>query len=137
MSNPNRNSTVLRPAERGLERFNKHRQERTVVHWFTWRHLRCKLQETRHYISHGWTMLQLEVIASRDTPCPVTTTGYLAHFLDAAELARAGGAIAFMRTWMDREASAKAYQAIEFRWRQGDLFDHAALREDAEEEPGR
>ena len=47
MSNPNRASTVLRPAQRGLDRFNSHRQERTTVHWFTWRHLRLKLEETR------------------------------------------------------------------------------------------
>lgn len=116
-------STVLRPAERGLTRFNQHRQDRTTTHWFTWRHLRCKVQETDHYGQHDWTMLQLEVIASRDTPCPLTTTGYRAHFLDADELAQAGGAVAFMAAWMNREAATRRYQDAEFRWRQGDLFD--------------
>ncbi len=127
MSQRDRATTSLRPAQRGLEQFNRHRRDRTTTHWFTWRHLRCKLQETAHYLSHGWTMLQLEVIASRDTPCPVTTTGYLAHFLDADELRAAGGATAFMTAWMDREADSKAYKALEFRWRQGDLFDHAGI----------
>ena len=93
MSNPNRASTVLRPAQRGLDRFNAHRQERTTVHWFTWRHLRLKLEETRHYTRHGWTMLQLHVIGARDVPCPVTATGYLAHFIDEEELAMASGAV--------------------------------------------
>jgi len=120
-------TTSLRPAQRGLENFNQHRQDRTVTHWFTWRHLRCKVQETHHYLSHGWTMLQLEVIAARDTPCPITTTGYLAHFLDEAKLAQAGGPVALMTTWMDREATTKVYQGAEFRWRQGDLFDPLVL----------
>lgn len=123
MRNPNRNATMLRPAARGLERFNTHRRDRTTVHWFTWRHLRLKLEETAHYTAHGWTMLQLEVIAARDVPCPVTSTGYLAHFLDADELAAAGGAVAFMTDWMGREAQTRRYQDAEFRWRQGDLFD--------------
>jgi hypothetical protein len=132
MTNPNRNATSLRPAQRGHSDFNKHRQDRTTAHWFTWHHLRCKVSETRHYIRHGWTMLQLEVVASRDTPCPITTTGYLAHFLDEDELVRAGGAIAFFRDWMDREAQSKAYKAVEFRWRQGDLFDHAGIADAAD-----
>jgi len=123
MKRSNRSSTSLRPAQRGLRGFNRHREARTVTHWFTWRHLRCKVVETRHYLSHGWTMLQLEVVAARDTPCPITATGYLAHFIDEDELAAAGGAVAFLSAWLDRAAATKAYQTAEFRWRQGDLFD--------------
>jgi hypothetical protein len=129
MTNPNRNATSLRPAQRGLSDFNKHRHDRTTVHWFTWRHLRCKASETRHYLHHGWTMLQLEVIASRNTPCPITTTGYLAQFLDEDELAHAGGAVAFFQDRMEQEAQSKVYKAAEFRWRQGDLFDHAGIED--------
>lgn len=127
MSNSNRTSTMLRPAARGLDRFNRHRQHRTCIHWFTWRHLRCKLSETSHYLRHGWTMLQLEVVANRSTPCPLTRTGYLAHFIDEDELGNAGGAVPFMVAWLDREADSKAYKAAEFRWRQGDLFDHVGI----------
>jgi len=130
MTNPNRNATVLRPAQRGLESFNAHRQDRTTTHWFTWRHLRCKITETRHYLRHGWTMLQLEVVASRDKPCPLTSTGYLAHGLDEDELARTGGAVTFFRAWMERAAQSNAYKMAEFRWRQGNLFDHAGVEEE-------
>lgn len=76
-------------------------------------------------------MLQLELIAARDTPCPLTSTGYLAHFLDESELAAGGGAVAFMTAWMDRAAATKAYQRAEFLWRQGDLFGLADVAEDA------
>lgn len=129
MSRKLASTTILRPAERGLAGFNQHRQERTATHWFTWRHLRCKLQVTPHYLRHGWTMLQLDVVAARDTPCPITATGYLAHFLDQDELAANGGAVAFLTAWMDRAAATKVYQDSEFRWRQGDLFDRLALDE--------
>lgn len=123
-------TTAIRPAQRGHEGFNRHRRERTVTHWFRWRHLTCKLQETSHYLNHGWTLLQLELVASRDTPCPLTTTGYLAHGIDAEELQASGGAVAFMTAWMDREAKGKTYQKAEFLWRQGDLFDRLVLDED-------
>ena len=127
MSRRPTDTTSLRPAQRGLNRFNRHRLQRTTTHWFTWRHLRCKVQVTPHYLSRGWTMLQLEVVAARKTPCPITTTGHLAHFLDEGELARAGGPVAFMTTWLDREAKTKTYQNAEFLWRQGDLFDRGGL----------
>ncbi len=123
-------TTAIRPAQRGHESFNRQRRERTTTHWFRWRHLTCKVQATEHYLNHGWTLLQLELIAARDTPCPITTTGYLAHGIDAGELTQAGGAVAFMTTWMDREARTKAYQAAEFCWRQGDMIDNLALDED-------
>ena len=115
-------TTALRPAQCGLASFNAHRADRTTTHWFTWRHLRCKVQETSHYGRHGWTLLQLDVIASRDTPCPLTNTGYLAYGVDANDLENAGGAVPFLIEWMDRKAATKAYQQTEFRWRQGDLF---------------
>lgn len=131
MSKRRTSTTALRPAERGLVAFNRHRQNRSTTHWFNWRHLRCKVQETPHYLSNGWTMLQLEVVASRDTPCPITTTGYLAHFLDEADLAHAGGAVAFMTAWMNRDAATRRYQDADFRWRQWDLFDRPTEHEPA------
>lgn len=120
-------STVLRPAERGLTNFNAHRHDRTAAHWFTWRHLRCKLQETQHYGQHDWTLLQLEIIAARTTPCPLTTTGYLAHGLTTDDLRQSGGAVPYMTTWLNRAAATKAYQQREFHWRQGDLFEPRPL----------
>lgn len=130
MTKRGQTTTALRPAQRGLAGFNAHRRDRTTIHWFTWRHLRCKLHETAHYGITGWTLLQLEVIAARDTPCPLTSTGYLAHGIDATELTEAGGAIAFVTAWLDREAEAKRYQRSEFNWRQGDLLDQLALGDD-------
>ena len=60
---------------------------------------------------------------ARNTPCPITAAGYLAHAIDDDELVTAGGAEAFFAAWMDREARTKVYQRTEFLWRRGELFD--------------
>ncbi|HRD74661.1 MAG TPA: hypothetical protein PK264_01795 [Hyphomicrobiaceae bacterium] len=93
------------------------------THWFTWRHLRCKVVEKPCDLGDHDTLLELHVIAARDTPVPITTTGFLAHFLSTAALTGAGGPTTFFTTWMDREARSRDYQLAEFLWRQGDLFD--------------
>jgi hypothetical protein len=33
---------------------------------------------------------------------------------------------------MEQDAQSKAYKAGEFRWRQGDLFDHAGIEDDGD-----
>jgi hypothetical protein len=60
---------------------------------------------------------------TRQSASPITATGYVAHFLDAEELAAAGGPAAYFSAWLDREAQTKAWHRAEFAWRQGDLFD--------------
>lgn len=111
MSKRHRAATALVPADSG-----------PVTHWFTWRHVRCKVVETPEYVL-GQTHLELHAIAARDVPLPITHTGYRSHVIDAQVLAAAGGAITFLTAWMNKEAASKAYQTAEFRWRQGDLFD--------------
>jgi hypothetical protein len=100
------------------------------THWFTWRYLRCKVTETPDYLASGQTLLELHLIAARDTPCPLTGTGYRSHFIDADELAAAGGVPEYLTAWMDREARTKTYRDAEYRWRQGDLRDLLELADE-------
>lgn len=123
MADPRRAATALRRPKP---------EPRT--HWFTWRYLRCKAVETPDYLHRGQTMLELHVIAPRDTPCPLTTSGYRCCFLDTDELAAADGTVAYLTAWMDREARTKTYQRTEQLWRQGDLVDLLQLT-DEEREP--
>ena len=90
---------------------------------FSWRHLKLRVKHTRNYINQGWSHLELRVISPKGAPCPITSTGYLSHFLDEDQLAAAGGPVALFTAWLNREATTKAWAKAEFRWRQGDLFD--------------
>lgn len=89
---------------------------------FTWRDVTCTVTSTPNYINDGWTHLELRVLTPRGAPLPITETGYLSHFIDAGELAAAGGAVALFTAWLEREARTKRWQRAEQRWRQGDLF---------------
>ena len=101
-----------------------------LTHWFRWRHVTCKVVEKPNQFGNCDTLLELHVIAARDTPVPITSTGFLAHFMATAALSNAGGPVAFFTAWMDREAKSKDYQRAEFLWRQGDLFHHLETGED-------
>ena len=122
-------TTALRPAQRGHIGF-AHYADRTTIHWFTWRHARLKVHETPNHLNHGWTLLRLEIVGARDTPLPITTTGYLECGVSADELAAAGGVAAYLDAWMDREATTRAYRKTEFMWRQGDLFEFERFSKD-------
>lgn len=89
---------------------------------FCWRDVSLNVTATPNYLHDGWTHLELRVLAPKSAPLPLTQTGYLSHFIDADELVAAGGAVAFFGAWLEREAKSKRWQATEFRWRQGDLF---------------
>jgi hypothetical protein len=85
---------------------------------FTWRGIRCRVSHERDYLSRGWSHLELRVISPAGAPLPITTTGYLSHFLDEDELTAAGGPVALFRVWLDREACTKALAD----WQQLKLF---------------
>lgn len=86
-----------------------------------WRDVACRVRTTPNYISKGWTHIELLVVTPKGAPLPITSTGYLSHFLDDADLKRAGGAVAFFSAWIEREAATKAWAKAEFKWRQLEL----------------
>ena len=87
-----------------------------------WRHIKCRLTETRDFMQPGWTQIEIEVVSPKGAPIPITETGNLAHYLGADELSSAGGVAAFFTSWLDRDAATKRYATAEFAWRQGSLF---------------
>lgn len=89
---------------------------------FQWRHLKLRVKHTRNYIGRGWSHLELRVVSPKGAPCPLTSTGYLSHFLDETELNAAGGPVAYFTAWLDREAKTTAWAKADYAWRQGDLF---------------
>lgn len=89
---------------------------------FSWRGIEMTATHTPDYISTGWCHIELRVIKPKGMPIPITTTGYLSHFLDEDDLKAAGGPAAFFLAWLEREAGSKAYKAALAKWRQLDLF---------------
>lgn len=87
-----------------------------------WREIACRVRHTPNYLSKGWSHIELIVQNPKNAPLPITSTGYLSHFLDEDLLKRAGGPVQFFLDWIEREAHTKQSAAVEFKWRQGDLF---------------
>ena len=98
------------------------RRQPPATHKLVWRGVTCRVRHTRNYISPGWSHLEIILLAPMDAPLPITRTGYLSHFLDEEELAKAGGPVAFFLAWLDREARTSAWAKAEFTWRQLELF---------------
>ena len=88
----------------------------------TWRHVTCRVVETRNFLTPGTTQLEIRVTSPKGAPLPITTTGYRAEYVSALVLSNAGGAHLFFIAWLNRAASNKAYLKAENAWRQPSLF---------------
>ncbi len=98
---------------------------RQLLDWVnpvTGKPVRLSITHGRDYLVEGNDHLEVRVEAPRGASLPITETGYLSHFIDARELAAAGGARRFVLAWLDREAAAKPWRAKELARTQGDLF---------------
>ena len=89
-----------------------------IRHRLVWHAVTCHVLHTRDFMSPGWTQLEIVVVTPKGAPMPITETGYLAHYIDAAELVAAGGPVAFFTAWLEREAATKRYAKAAARWRQ-------------------
>ena len=92
-------------------------------HALTWRGIKLRITHTPSYITPGWDHLDIRVLAPKGAILPITTTGYRSHFLSDDDLAAAGGATAFVRVWIEREAATKTWRKATLRHAQLDLFD--------------
>lgn len=107
-----------------MSRAKSRKATKPGVERFTWRGVAMTATHTPDYISTGWSHIELRVVRPKRKPVPITDTGYLSHFIDEDDLAAAGGAAAFFRDWLDREAGSKAYARALASWAQLDLFEH-------------
>ena len=53
---------------------------------------------------------------------PITETGYRSHFIQAEEIAEAGGPVAYVTEWLDHMARSREWIAYEQSSRQLSLF---------------
>ena len=95
---------------------------RKTVQRFTWRGVEMSVTHSPNYISAGWTHLELRVIRPKSKPVPITTTGYLSHFLDEDDLEAAGGSSAPGSNGKGKQGLPHALA----KWQQLDLFISSA-----------
>lgn len=89
---------------------------------FTWRDVTAHVAVTRNYRIEGWTVLDIRVINPPNGPLPFAVDGYRRQGIEQAEIDAAGGVLAFLTAWAEREAGSSAYAIALAKWKQGDLF---------------
>ena len=107
------------------------------THPLTAKQSKLRITVTPDYLIQGTTHLEIRSTAPRDAPHPLSSTGYLSHFIDSAELAAAGGPIAFVNAWIKRELTSAKFLREDLKRRQGGLFEWADAREVTTMAPGR
>ena len=105
---------------RGVTRSTSCRRRATST--MTWRHITCRIIETRNFLTPGTTQLEIRVVRPKGALLPVTTTGYRAEYVSALAISNAGGAHLFITQWLNKEAASKTYIKAESAWRQPSLF---------------
>lgn len=73
-------------------------------------------------LDEPYAHLELQVLAPREAPLPVTDTGYRSEFLDCGLVEEAGGPLEFVREWLDGMSDSQAWRVARARWEQRDLF---------------
>jgi hypothetical protein len=87
--------------------------------------VRIRITHGREYLFASSDHLQIESIDPEKAPLPITGTGYLSHFISPIALVNAGGPVAFVTAWIERETKGKAWTKAAAKKAQGDLFQWA------------
>ena len=76
---------------------------------FRWRDVDCAVEHVRDWKIDGWSKLIIRVVQPRGAPLPFSEQGIHVCELDEDELKAAGGAVAFLLAWLERDASLPRY----------------------------
>ncbi len=91
---------------------------RKTSHEFKWHNaitgetLRLRVTHARDYLTAGTDHIEIESIAPKRAPLPITASGYRSHFLRADELAQLGGLEDFFAGWLESAAATTAWQRM-------------------------
>ncbi|RWX85873.1 hypothetical protein [Pseudomonas aeruginosa] len=99
----------------------------TIRESFTWQGLAIEALYTPSYSeayrsAYGYALAHLQVSTVGRAPLPISQTGYLSHFERADNIAVAGGAIAYVRTWLEYAAQSPAWLSAQEEARQLSLL---------------
>src|SRR5271163_3564573 len=73
-------------------------------------------------IGYDTAHLEIESIAPKRTPLPITETGYRSHFTSPDTVAAQGGPVAFVEAWIETESQAPEWRCLDQERRQLSLF---------------
>ena len=93
-------------------------KRRIITHKLMWRDILIIVREQADYLWPGQSHIEIHVARPKRAIIPITETGYRSHFIGSEELSLAGGALAFVTAWLDREAASKKWQRAEIKAQQ-------------------
>ena len=94
----------------------------THTYRIVWRGITLQIRHQPLYFDYGADHIEIHVKKPKDAIIPITETGYRSHFIDEEELKQAGGPVAFVTAWLDREGNTKKWIKRELASRQLELF---------------
>ncbi len=96
------------------------------THTIVWRGIAIEVRYEEQWLGSNGPFstahLEVETIEPERVMLPITETGYRSHFLPAAAVAEAGGPVAYVEAWLDREAGTRTWKDREEAARQMTLF---------------
>jgi hypothetical protein len=84
-----------------------------------------RIEHRANYFHEGLDHIEIITRSPKRAPLPITDTGYLSHFIGAAQLEAAGGPEAFVADWLKRASADPLWRRREAQKLQGDLFGWA------------
>jgi hypothetical protein len=84
--------------------------------------IKVRITQSRDYLGQGQDHIEVQTVKPAKAPLPISETGYRSHFMTGLELINAGGPVAFVTAWLDRDAKGKEWTRRQTARQQGDLF---------------
>lgn len=94
----------------------------TMEHRLIWQDRVIEFVHVHNWHKCGIDHLDITCVSPERAALPFTETGYKSHFLDESRIIEAGGAVAYVRAWLDHDAQSDAWRAHVEAARQGTLF---------------
>jgi len=99
----------------------------TIRETFVWQGLTIEALYTpncseSYRATYGYALSHLQVIAAGRAPLPISDTGYRSYFERDDNIAAEGGAVAYVRAWLECAAQSPAWLDAQVQARQLSLF---------------
>lgn len=94
----------------------------TIVHRLIWQDYTIELRHVSNWHDCRIDHLEIKTVSPQGAALPITETGYKSHFVDESHLIERGGAVAYVRAWLDEASRSSQWQADVQARRQGSLF---------------